>query len=117
MYSDLLGSEVNVITAVSDGEAAISAARTYQPDLMLLDIAMGAMNGFAVARWLKEHMPAVKTVFVTMHSEPAYVEEAARIGAEGYVLKSNAVGELLGAVRTVLGGGSYFPQIGKKHRA
>lgn len=114
LYRHLLEPEVEILAAVCDGTAAVAAAEARHPDLMLLDIEMGAMSGFSVARWAKEHMPQVKIVFVTMHGDEAYIEEAAKVGADGYVLKKNAVGELLRAVRAVLEGGSYFPRFGSE---
>jgi DNA-binding NarL/FixJ family response regulator len=109
IYRRLLEPEVDVVAAVSDGEAALRAAEAHGPDLMVLDIEMGAMNGFSVARWLKKHMPGIKIVFLTMHAEPAYIKEAAAIGGEGYVFKRNAATELLETVRAVLAGSTHFP--------
>lgn len=77
-YMELLQSEVDIVATAPDGESAIFASETYKPDLLVLDIEMGAMNGLSVPRWLNEHMPSVKMVFVTMHAEPAYINEAAR---------------------------------------
>ena len=117
VYRSLLEPEVDVIAAASDGEAAIAAAEAHHPDLMLLDIEMGAISGFSVARWSKEHMPDVKIVFVTMHTEPAYIKEAEKVGADGYVFKKNVIAELLEVVRTVLQGGSSYPECGSATRA
>jgi DNA-binding NarL/FixJ family response regulator len=109
VYCKLLGPEVEVVAAVSDCEAAMQAAQAHAPDLMLLDIEMGAIGGFALARWLKKNLPGIKIVFLTLHAEPAYMNEAAGIGAEGYVVKRNAVAELLKTVRTVLAGSRTSP--------
>ncbi len=109
IYRKLLGPDIEVLAAVSDGPAAVQAAQAHALDLLLLDVEMGKMSGFAVARWLKRHMPGIKIVFLTMHAERAYMDEAAGIGADGYVVKRNAVAELLQAVRTVLAGSTHFP--------
>ena len=109
IYRKLLESDVDLIATVSDGDAAVEAAKAHAPDLMLLDIEMGAMNGFSVARWLKKHMPGMKIVFLTMHAEPTYMSEAAAIGVDGYVIKRNAVTELLQTVQSVLAGRTHFP--------
>ena len=104
----LLHPHVEIVAAVSNGQAAIEAAKAHVPDLVVLDIEMGTTNGFAVARWIKEHMPAIKILFLSMHDEPDYLSEAAAIGAHGYVMKRNAVTELLPAVQDLLGGRTHF---------
>jgi len=75
--------------------------------VILLDISMPLLNGIDAARQLKKMMPEVKLIFVTMHADPAYVTEAFRVGATGYVLKRSAAADLLQAVRTVLNGHYY----------
>lgn len=110
MYQSLLEPEVEVVAAVCDAKEAQSAAKAQAPDLMILDIEMGTPNGFFVARWLKQHTPEIRIVFLTMHAERAYVDEAIKIGANGYVVKRNASADLLLAVRAVLTGGTYFPK-------
>jgi DNA-binding NarL/FixJ family response regulator len=76
MYGSLLEPEVDVVAAVSNAAQAQSAAETQRPDIMVLDIEMGTPNGFFVARWLKQHRPEIRIVFLTMHAERAYIDEA-----------------------------------------
>ncbi len=85
----------------------LEQAADLHPDLILLDIDMPRMNGFAVARALRGLMPGVPIVFVTQHAERAYVEEAFRVGGAGYVLKGNVVRELNTALEQVRSGGRF----------
>ncbi|MGH7164339.1 MAG: response regulator [Nitrospiraceae bacterium] len=106
-FRKLLEPEFELVGTVEDGRALLEAAPKLQPDVVLLDISMPLLNGIDAARRLKKMMPDVKLVFVTMHADPAYVTEAFRVGATGYVLKRSAAADLLQAVRAVLNGHYY----------
>ncbi len=103
----MLAPEYDVVAVVGDGLAAVSAAARLAPDLALLDISMPVMSGILAAQRLKQCSPAARIVFVTGHVEPAYVDAAFRLGADGYVLKQNLAAELVDAVHVVLAGGKY----------
>jgi DNA-binding NarL/FixJ family response regulator len=96
--------EYQVIGEVSDGEEAVQKAKELQPDLILLDIGLPTLNGFEVARRIREHAPRSKILFVSEDSSADIAESALRTGASGYVIKSNAAHELLPAVGAVLQG-------------
>ena len=108
---DLLEPEYDVVGVVRDGRAALESARDHCPDLVLLDIGLPLVRGVAVARALKRTMPLVRIIFVTVHSDPAYVREALRIGVDGFLLKSRVAVDLIPAVRQVLDGRAYHPLI------
>lgn len=103
----LLEPEVEVVTTVTDGRAAIEAFNRLRPELLLLDVGLPLLNGIETARRVKSVAPEQKIVFVTMQTDRIYVEEAFRAGASGYVLKQAAVSELKEAIRTVLSGQFY----------
>ena len=96
--------EFQVIGEVSDGLEAVDQARQLQPDLILLDIGLPTLNGIEVARRIREISPSSKILFVSENRSAAIVEEALSTGAGGYVLKSDAAGELLTGVNAVLTG-------------
>ena len=104
---NLLAPEFEVVGIVADGGAMVESAVELRPDLILIDIAMPVVDGFTAARQAKQSLPAVKMIFLTMHTDTELAAEAFRSGAAGYVLKTSTSTELLQAVRTVLSGKSY----------
>jgi DNA-binding NarL/FixJ family response regulator len=103
----LLEADIEVVGAVQDGSALVTAVEQLKPDVVLLDIAMPGMNGLDAARQLKKASPAVQIIFLTMHMNPAYVTEAFRVGGAGYLLKGCEASEVLTAIGEVLKGRSY----------
>ncbi len=106
----------DVMATVTDGRALLEAAERLHPELVILDITMPLLNGIDAAGHLKKSLPGVKLLFVTMHSNPAYLEAALDTGATGYVLKSSAREELLDAVDGVMKGRIYVsPSLSTEH--
>ena len=106
-FQRLLEPEFSIAGTVEDGRALLEAARRLKPDVILLDISMPMLNGIDAARRLKRVAPGSKVIFVTMHADPAYVTEAFKAGACGYVLKRSAARELVTAIREALAGRFY----------
>lgn len=100
--------DFEIVGAVSDGRALLRAARELLPDAVITDVTMPLLNGIEAARQLRMLDPAVKIVFLTMHSEVSYAVEALALGGCGYVLKSSGADELPLAIREVLRGGAYI---------
>lgn len=96
--------ELQIIGRVSDGLEAVQQAQQLQPDLILLDIGLPTLNGIEAARRIQELSPTSKILFVSENRSADMAEEALRTGARGYVVKSEAAGELLPAVKAVLEG-------------
>ena len=96
--------ELQVIGEVSDGLEAVQEAKELQPDLILLDIGLPTLNGIEAARRIREVSPASKILFVSENRSPDLAEGALSNGASGYVVKSDAAGELLPAIKAVLEG-------------
>lgn len=95
---------LQVICTVADGLEAVQKAAELRPDLILLDIGLPTMNGIEAARQIRERTPSSKILFLTEDRSEEGAEEAFRIGASGYVVKSDAGSELLSAVKAVLEG-------------
>jgi DNA-binding NarL/FixJ family response regulator len=104
----LLDMEFDVVGTVSDGHALVRAAHELKPDVVLVDIAMPILNGLDAGKQVKEMLPAVKLVYLTMNPDIEVAAEAFRRGASGYLLKTCAASELVVAVRDVLRGKSYM---------
>jgi len=94
----------DVLGMVTDGRALVEAALRLRPDLIILDITMPLLNGINAAREIKNGLPEMKLLFVTMHASPIYLQAALDVGATGYVLKSSAREEILTAIEKVLKG-------------
>ncbi len=107
-FRRLLEPEFDVVGTVEDGQALLAVAEKLQPDLVLVDVSMPGLNGIEVVRRLKKTAPRIKTMMVTMHTDPAYVTEAFRAGTSGYLLKRSATDELVKAIHEVLQGRSYL---------
>jgi DNA-binding NarL/FixJ family response regulator len=103
----LLHQQFEIVAEVGDGQAAVAAAETHKPDIILLDVSLPRLRGFDAARNIRANQPATKILFVSNYAEKAYAEEAERLGASGYVLKSRAVTQLLPAVKMALSGQFY----------
>ena len=97
----LLEPYCDVVGVHSDPVVFLTQARTLMPDIALVDLLMPAMNGFEVARKLREVSPTPSIIFLTMNEDPDIAAEAFRLGAAGYLLKRSAGSELETAVREV----------------
>ncbi len=91
-----------VICEASDGLEAVQKSRDLQPDLILLDIGLPGLNGIEAGRQIHEVAPGSKILFLSENRCPDVVQEALRIGARGYVVKSEAGHDLLAAVEAVI---------------
>jgi DNA-binding NarL/FixJ family response regulator len=106
-FKKLLEEHCELVGAVEDGRALVDAVVGLQPQVVILDISMPRLNGIEAAKKLKKLLPEVKLIFVTMHAETVYVNEAFRAGASGYLLKQSAATELAQAVQSVMNGNFY----------
>ena len=98
----------DIVGEAADGQTAVSAATTLNPDVVVLDVSLPGMNGAQLARRLKENLPHVKTLALTVHEEGGYLRSLMDAGASGYVLKRSAASELLKAIQVVGEGGTYL---------
>ena len=99
---------MSVIGEASDGQEALRLAHEHTPDVAVLDLAMPSLNGLETARRLRATLPQTKVVLLTMHPEEPYVLEALQAGAVGYVLKTQAAGDIVQAIRDALQGAIYL---------
>ena len=104
----LLEPEFELVGVVQDGRSLIAEAARIRPEVIVLDISMPLLNGIEAAQQIHKSDPNVKLIFLTMHPDVAFVREAFRAGASGYLLKRAAVSELVTAIRETLKGRSYL---------
>ena len=103
---NLIEPEFQVVGTFGDGHALVEGAPDLKPHVIVLDVGMPTMNGISAGQRLKQSMPNVKLVYLTMNQDPDLAAEAFRLGAKGYLLKSSAGSELVEALRAVVRGGS-----------
>lgn len=103
-----------VIGEASDGRDAVRQVLALQPDVAILDISMPLMNGIEATRQIVRRSPDVRVLILSMHSNEAYIIQALKAGATGYLLKDSADTDLLRAVAAVASGKSFFsPAVAK----
>jgi len=113
-FRKLLEPTCEVVATVADGHALLEVAPKLRPDVIVLDIAMPLLNGLDAGRQVKEIVPGVKLIFLTMNEDPDLAVEAIRMGASGYLLKKSAASELFKAIQAAIKGQSYVtPQIAR----
>ncbi|HKT33497.1 MAG TPA: response regulator transcription factor [Nitrospira sp.] len=103
----ILEPEFHIVGTVDNGQAVLQATESLQPDVLILDISMGVMNGFEAARLLTRLGSRAKIVFLTVHKDQEFVEEAFSVGALAYVIKPRLGTDLLVAVREALIGHTF----------
>ncbi len=84
-----------VVGEAANGLDAVALAEQLQPDILLVDLMMPGINGLEVTRQVSRLSPKTRVVVLSMHSDEAYVLEALRNGAVGYVLKGSTTMELM----------------------
>lgn len=104
---NLIEPEFEVVGTFTDGLSLVEQASELNPTVIVLDIAMPLMNGLSAGQALKQKLPLVKLVYLTMNQDPDLAGEAFRIGASAFLLKHSAGSELLRALREVARGGYY----------
>ena len=113
-FRKLLEPHCEIVGTVADGRTLLETAPELKPDVIIADISMPLMNGLEAGSRLKEVLPRMKLVFLTMNEDPDLAVEALRCGASGYLLKTSAASELIRAIQLVLKGKSYVtPQIAR----
>ncbi|MDO8491956.1 MAG: response regulator transcription factor, partial [Dehalococcoidia bacterium] len=100
--------DIAIVGEANDGLETAKLVEELQPDVLVVDLMMGGMNGIEVARHVTKRSPKTKTVILSMYGNEGYVMEALRVGARAYVLKEATASELLHAIREVMVGRRYL---------
>ena len=101
-------SDWDIIAEAGDGRTAVRETMALEPDVAVLDIGMPLLNGIEATAQITRKAPAVRVLILSMHADEAYVTQAVRAGARGYLLKDSAAADLLGAIAAVASGKSFF---------
>jgi DNA-binding NarL/FixJ family response regulator len=103
-----LEADLQLLGEAADGLEAVRLVERVRPDVLVLDLMMPGLDGLEVARQLAVKSPATRVIILSMHANEAYVIEALRAGALGYVLKEAGADDLVQAIRCVAEGRRYF---------
>jgi DNA-binding NarL/FixJ family response regulator len=104
---EMLQTGYRVLAALPNGTSVLDDIATLGPDIVILDISLGDMTGFEVARRLKDRGCSAKIIFLTVHEDVDFVSAAFDIGASGYVFKSRVTEDLAKAINVVFNGGRF----------
>ena len=97
-----------VVAEASTGRQAVEKAKATTPDVVILDVTMPELNGLEAARQIKKLLPHTEILILTVHESEQIATEVLKVGARGYILKSDAGRELVAAVKAVSAHKSYF---------
>jgi len=100
--------EFEVVGEALDGNRAVELAVSLTPDIVIMDISMPLLNGLAATLQIKESLSHVQIVIFTIHSDRQNVIEFFKAGISAYVLKQDPLSDLILALKSVKGGGTYF---------
>jgi DNA-binding NarL/FixJ family response regulator len=107
--------DMEVVGEAADGIEALELAKKYNPDVILLDIAMPNMDGVKVAGTIKKTFPQIKIIVLTSYSDDQFLFEFLKLGVSGFVLKDSASQELIYSIRKSNEGMVFFdPSVSKK---
>jgi len=104
----LAGNGFNVVGEAENGQHAARLAKELRPDVAVLDIGMPLLNGVGAALAIARDAPKTRVIALTVHTEDLYVLEALRAGIRGYVLKTQAMSDLVAAIHQVACGSIYL---------
>jgi len=102
--------DLQVVGEAGDGLELVELMKKETPHLVILDISMPNLNGLEAARHITDNYPGVNVLFLSMHKNPQYQQEAIAAGARGYVLKENIDREIFSAIDSIKNGGIFFPK-------
>jgi len=107
-FRSLLEPQGELVGTARDGRSLVETVLRLRPEVVVLDITMPQLNGIEAARQIKKALPNTRILFLTMHSNPRYLQEALAAGASGYLLKTSAAEELATAVKQIMTGKTYI---------
>ena len=102
--------DMTVCGDAEDAKSTMQAVAAAKPDILILDISLNGRDGLGLLKDLRTKIPDLPVLVLSMHDELLYAERALRAGAQGYIMKQEASGKVLAALRRILGGGIYVSE-------
>jgi DNA-binding NarL/FixJ family response regulator len=99
--------DLDVCEEAGDADSAIAVLRETPVDLAIVDISLPGTSGIELVKLIRDMLPHLPVLVMSMHDEALYSDRAFRAGAKGYVMKQEATEKLLAAIRKILNGGVY----------
>ena len=93
---------LQVVAEAGDGASGLDAARTHQPDVVLLDIAMPVMDGLEALPLIRETLPGATLIMLSGFGATQMVDKALALGADGYIQKGHTMGDLVARVHELM---------------
>lgn len=97
-----------IISCCRDSQLAMDEARRLGPDIILVDVNMKPVNGFALTEKLKKELPAIGVIGMSVNNQPQYATQMIKSGARGFLTKTSALAEIYRAITTVYNGQTYI---------
>lgn len=104
----LISDHYDIIGQVFDGKDVLRAILLNKPDVILLDINLPLINGFELAKEIKKSFESIKIIFLSMYTEPRFIEQSKQLKVNGYLLKNSTKEELISGIDSVLNGITYY---------
>ena len=101
-------SDMVVVGEARNGNDVLEKAEALSPDVIIMDISMPELNGIEATRIIRDRLPAVRVIILSMHQTNEHVFQAMQVGARAYLLKESAGFSIVNAVRAVMRGRKYF---------
>jgi DNA-binding NarL/FixJ family response regulator len=111
----ILGPEFEIVAIATDGLQALKAVTLFQPELLVLDVAMPGWSGFETAERALRNSSATRVIFLTVYEDADYIDRARELGAS-YVLKRRMRSDLLPAALKTLAGTLFYSEVFPKVR-
>src|SRR5204862_1860521 len=100
--------DIEVVGEAETGRQAVQLTKKLRPAVVVMDIAMPLLNGLEATRQIRKNFPETRVLILSAHSDDAYVEQVAVLGAAGFLLKQTSSHNLATAIREVQKGNTFF---------
>jgi DNA-binding NarL/FixJ family response regulator len=110
-----LEDDLEVVGEAKDGHEAVGLAKKLRPTLVLMDVAMPRLSGLQATCQIVKGVPGTKVLMLSAHADEAYIVEAVKCGAMGYLLKQTSADKVSTAIREVHSGNAFFSPSIPKH--
>jgi DNA-binding NarL/FixJ family response regulator len=111
-FAQLLSGEpdLELCGQAAEAHSALVAITAAEPDVVIVDVSLGDASGIDLIGEIKQRLPRAAVLVVSMHDEELYAERSLRAGAAGYVMKHEATGAIVRAIRSVAAGGIFVSE-------